>query len=239
VKDFGRIRRGGASPFKVDCSHLKDATTRALCRSFADNQACKVFPALRKITGIHLERLCPTITYTIYDRDNWPTATVAGRMSIECRIDYLAEHALASRAKSAIGPYELHEILHQYQMADETLREQTVSHPLFSSSMREAERAVGDMQAYDRGITRMHHGIPNLRTALDQAMIAPTDRCRMAQSIIEEDLYLHDAKNVYQFYRKLATGSVRNAAGRLTVMLNTLSGDTAKQVLLEHGCEFP
>jgi hypothetical protein len=223
--------------FKVDCSHLKDATTRALCRPFADNQACKVLPAYRKITGIHVERLCPTIVYAMYDRDNWPNVSAAGGVSIECRIDYLAEHALAPHAKSAIGPYEVHEILHQYQMADETLRELTVSHPLFSSSMLEAERAVGDMQAYDLGITRMEHGIPNLRTALDQATIAPTDRCRMAQSLIEEDLYLHDAKNVYRFYRRLENGPVRNAARQLSAMLNTVSGGTAKEFLLAHGCE--
>ena len=41
---------------------------------FAANQACKVFPAYRKITGIKLEQRCPTITYTIYDQDNFPHA---------------------------------------------------------------------------------------------------------------------------------------------------------------------
>jgi hypothetical protein len=223
--------------FKVDCSYLKDAATKALCGPFADNQACKVFPAYRKITNIYVEQLCPTIIYTIYDRDNWPNVGAGGGISIECRIDYLAEYALVPHAKSAIGPYEVHEILHQYQMADETLAELTAFHPLFSSSMLEAEREVGDTQAYELGITRMKDDIGSLRTALDQATIAPANRCRMAQIVIEKNLYLHNAKNVYQFYRRLANGPVRNATSRLSAMLNTLAGGTAKQFLRAHGCE--
>ena len=159
-------------------------------------------------------------------------------MSIECRIDYLAEYALAPHFKSAIGPYEVHEILHQYQMADATLAGLTALHPLFSSSMLEAEREVGDTQAYKQGIARMMDGIRDLRTALDQATIAPADRCRLAQSVVEEDLYLNDTENVYQFYRGLANGSEHDATSRLSAMLNTLSGGTAKQFLLSHGCEI-
>ena len=223
--------------FKVDCSRLKDQATKALCGPFADNQACKVFPAYRKITSMQVERRCSTITYTIYDSDNWPNVNAAGGMSIECRIEYLAEYALAPYAKSVIGPYEVHEILHQYQMADGTLEELTAFHPLFSSSMLEAEREIDDTQAYELGITQMRDEIDILRTELDEATIAPADRCRMAQSVIEKDLYLHDAKNVYQFYRGLANDQMRDASSRLSAMLNALSRGTAKPFLLAHGCE--
>jgi hypothetical protein len=68
--------------FVVDCSHVKDAATRQLCSPFIANQACKVFPAYRKITGIRLEQRCPTITYTIYDKDNFPHAGGAGDLFI-------------------------------------------------------------------------------------------------------------------------------------------------------------
>jgi hypothetical protein len=66
----------GAEPlpvtFQVDCSAVADPANRALCRPFAQNQACKVFPAYRKITGIHMEDSCPVFKYTIYDKDKWP-----------------------------------------------------------------------------------------------------------------------------------------------------------------------
>jgi len=38
--------------------------------------------------------------------------------------------------------------------------------------------------------------------------------------------------------RGLANGPVRNATSRLSAILNTLSGGTAKQFLREHGCEI-
>jgi hypothetical protein len=59
----------------------------------------------------------------------------------------------------------------------------------------------------------------------------------MAQAVVEEDLYLRNVKNVYQFYRRLANGAGRNATTRLSAILNELSGGTAKQFLREHGCE--
>jgi hypothetical protein len=220
-----------------DCRRTCRRREKDTQHSFAEQQACKVFPAYRKITGIDVERLCPEIVYTLYERSNWPNGSTAGGLSLECRVDYLAEYALSPHAKSAIGPYEVHEILHQYQMADETLEELTTFHPLFASSMLEVEREIGDMETYQVGIARMKDGFRNLRTALDQATIAPTDRCRMAQTVIEEDLYLHNTKNVYQFYRMLANDTVGNATSRLSAMLNTLSGGSAKQFMLAHGCE--
>src|SRR5580704_4175145 len=54
-----------AVTFKVDCSHVRDPAARAQCRPFIENQACKVFPAYRRITGINLEKPCPEIVYTI------------------------------------------------------------------------------------------------------------------------------------------------------------------------------
>ncbi len=223
---------------RVDCSHLKDSATKDLCGRFAENQTCKVLLAYRKITGIHVERRCPTVTYTIYDRHNWPNVNAAGGMSVECRVDYLAEYALQPNARSAIGPYEVHEILHQYQMADETLDELTAFHPLFSSSMLEAEREVGDMRAYQLGIAQMKDDSRNLRSERDEIANPPAYRCSEAQAVVEEGLYLQDSKNVYQFYRLLANGPVRNPMSRLSAMLNTLSGGAAKAFLLAHGCQM-
>jgi hypothetical protein len=127
--------------FKIDCSKLKDPAAKALCKPFIENQACKLFPAYRKITGIKLEDRCRMINYTIYDRDNWPHSG-AGGMSFNCQIDYMAQYAFQNRPK-ALGPYDEHEILHHYRMSHKVLDRLTAAHPLFESSMLEAEREIG------------------------------------------------------------------------------------------------
>jgi hypothetical protein len=222
--------------FKIDCSHLEESATRNLCVPFAENQACKVFPVYRKITGIDVERLCPTIIYTLYDRSNWPYS-VAGGISFRCRIDELAEYALRSNEKSAIGPHEVHEILHQYQMAHKTLDQVTAFHPLFSSSMLEAERELGNSEAYEMGYGRLKREIQGMQTSLGNATIQAVDRCRIAQAVIEEGLYLQDKSNVYQFYRTLADSAGRNPADQISAMLNASSAGRARPFLLAHGCE--
>ena len=40
--------------FEIDCSHVADPAARNLCKAFIENQACKIFPAYREITGIKL-----------------------------------------------------------------------------------------------------------------------------------------------------------------------------------------
>lgn len=62
----------------VDCTHVKDAATLQPCGAFTANQACKVFPAYRNITGIKAEERCPMIPYTIYDKDKFPHAGAGG-----------------------------------------------------------------------------------------------------------------------------------------------------------------
>jgi hypothetical protein len=222
--------------FKIDCSHLEDPAIRKLCGPFGENQACKVFPAYRKITGIDVERFCSTVSYTLYDRSNWPYGP-AGGVSFRCRIDQLAEYALLSNAKSAIGPHEFHEMLHQYQMAHKTLGQLTAFHPLFSSSMLEAMRELGESEAYELGYGRLRRDIQRMQTSLDKGTIKATNMCRIAQAVVEEGLYLRDRNNVYKFYRALANGAGRDPAEQMSAMLNALSGGAVRQFLLTHGCE--
>jgi hypothetical protein len=222
--------------FKIDCSHLEGPKVKELCRSFAEIQACKVFPAYQKITGIHVEVLCHTIRYTLYDRANWPHGA-AGGISLRCRIDQLAEYALRLNAKSAIGPHEVHEILHQYQMAHKTLKQLTALHPLFSSSMLEAERELGDSEAYASGYARLKRELQYMRTWLNKGTIKTAATCRTAQAVVEGRLYLQDRNKVYQFYRALANRSESDPADQMNVVLNFLSGGTVKQFLLKHGCK--
>src|SRR5262249_33298001 len=127
--------------FQVDCSHLTDPASKQLCRPFIENQACKVFPAYRKITGIKLEDKCTSILFTIYQDSNWPHPKGEGGLALNCAVDYLEQYSVKFRKDSKIGPYDVHELLHEYQL---TLGPLPSVHPLFSSGMAEATRAVGD-----------------------------------------------------------------------------------------------
>jgi len=219
--------------FVIDCSHVKDAATRQLCAPFIANQACKVLPAYRKITGIRLEQRCPTITYTIYDKDNFPHSG-AGGMSYSCQIDHMAQYALLQWAHSKIGPYEVHEILHHYQMTSRELAAMTAGHVLFRSSMNEAIREVGDSASYDSFLAVWKRDIPQMRARLQNEGI-----CNLARSVIEGELYLQDSKNVYRFYSKLAPIVPKNPIdreARFNAMLNDVAGGKAKEFLTTYGC---
>ena len=135
--------------FQVDCSHLTDPASKQLCRPFIENQACKVFPAYRKITGIKLEDKCTSILFTIYQDSNWPHPKGEGGLALNCAVDYLEQYSVKFRKDSKIGPYDVHELLHEYQL---TLGPLPSVHPLFSSGMAEATRAVGDDEQYQTDI---------------------------------------------------------------------------------------
>jgi len=225
--------------FVVDCSHVKDAATRQLCGPFAANQACRVSPAYRRITGIKLEQRCPTITYTIYDQDNFPHAGGAGGMSYKCQIDHMAQYALQQWAHSKIGPYEAHEILHHYQMTSKELAALTAAHPLFESSIVEVQGEVGDNVQHDRFLQSLKDEIPLLRAMFEKGTIKPSDQCKLARTIIEGELYLENRKNVYLFYSKLASVAPKDPAdreARYDAMLNDVAGGKAKDFLTTHGC---
>lgn len=124
--------------FQVDCSRVAELQTRALCWSFAENQACRVSPAYRKITGIHLEESCPVFKYAIYDKDKWPYLnTNDGGFARRCGSEILTDFSL--RNSSDIGPIDVHEILRVYQ---EALGALPYSHILFGPSMIEARRMI-------------------------------------------------------------------------------------------------
>src|SRR5579863_2865278 len=117
--------------FTADCSHVKDPDTKQLCGAFLENQACKVSPAYRKITGIHLEDRCPSIQYNIYDKENWPYPNNKGEAGLagKCVITLMTDYSL--KVKSDIGPYDLHELLHEYQYLVGPFIDE---HPFFGST---------------------------------------------------------------------------------------------------------
>jgi hypothetical protein len=144
----------------------------------------------------------------------------------------MLQYALQPSMHSQLGPYDVHEILHHYQMTSNELAGMTAVHPLFETSMLEAKREVGDNVSYESSLAALKAELPRLREQLK-------DRCKLARAVIEDALYLQDDKNVYQFYNKLAPVAPRNSSDReakFNAMLNDVSGGNAKEFLTTHGC---
>jgi hypothetical protein len=225
--------------FEVDCSHVKDAADRQLCRPFIENQACKVFPIYRRITGIKLEQDCPSIKFTIYEDDNWPNPRGEGGLATHCKVDYLVKYGLKARANSPLGPYDVHELLHEYQFS---LGPLPSMHPLFSSSMAEAERSLGDTAQYQRDTRNMQSEAQRLKDELENGKYKGSPKeCSLAQAQVEESLYLENPKLVEMFYLKLppAKGnSQQERDARFNRMFYTVSSANAevKKMLTDHGC---
>jgi hypothetical protein len=225
--------------FVVDCSRVKDAADRQLCEPFIVNQACKIAPAYLKITGVKLDHRCQVLTYTIYDQDNFPHPGGPGGLSYRCRIDYLAEHALRPYARSNVGPYDTHELLHHYQMTIPVLTDITGMHVLFGPSMAEAQGLIGDAVTHERTLGRIRSEPAQWRADLAGGKVGPAARCRAARAIIESELYAADAKNVYEFYRRLASIVPLNIGDRAAgydAVLDDVAGGKAKAFLSAHGC---
>jgi hypothetical protein len=196
---------------QIDCSHLSDSAAKALCRPFIENQACKVFPAYRKITGIKLEDTCKSIKFTIYEDSNWPHPQGEGGLALNCAVDYLAKYSLQAHPNSKIGPYDVHELLHEYQIALGALPD---AHVLFSSSMAEAMKEIGAANDYARAMKDMQEEAPRLEQELRDGKITGGKQCAVAETQVEESLYIANSRSVYAYYRKLATSKNPSQADR-------------------------
>lgn len=224
--------------FQIDCSHVKAPADKELCHPFIQNQACKVFPAYRKITGINLENTCKSIKFTIYDDDNWPHPKGEGGLALNCGVDYLAKYSLQAHPRSKIGPYDVHELLHEYQIALGALPD---AHVLFSSSMAEALKEIGETDEYNRSMQNIKAEAPRLKQELQDGKIPEPKRCPVAETQIEETLYLENSGSVYAFYRKLTISrnpSQADRQARFDRMFYIVSGPKpeVKKFLLDSGC---
>jgi len=223
---------------QIDCSHLKDAATKQLCRPFIQNQACRVFPAYRKITGINLEDTCKSIRFTIYDDDNWPHPKGEGGLAGNCAVDYLAKYSLHGHPNAKMGPYDVHELLHEYQLALGAL---PAMHVLFSSSMAEAMHEIGETEDYERAMKNMKEESLRLEQDLSNGKITGPKECTLAESQVEESLYIENSRSVYAFYRKLVVSRNPNQTdreARFNRMFYLVSGPKpeVRKFLLDHGC---
>lgn len=225
--------------FQIDCSHLHDVATRQLCRPFIENQACKVFPAYRKITGIKLEETCPSIKFNIYEDDNWPHPKGEGGLALHCAVDYLEKYSVTFRKDWAQGPYDVHELLHEYQMALGALPSM---HPLFGSSMAEAMREIGDAEEYQLRIKQMRSESQRLHDELANGKYKSDPKeCSIAQTQVEESLYLENPRLVSMFYLKLPAANGNSQAerdarfNRMFYVVSSAKPDV-KKFLTDHGC---
>lgn len=227
--------------FQVDCSNLKDPATQQLCRPFIENQACKVFPAYRKITGIKLEDKCKAVKFTIYEESNWPHPPGEGGLALDCAVDYLAKYSVQSHPNTQFGPYDVHELLHEYQSA---LGPLPSMHPLFASSMAEAARALGDDQQYQLDIKRIRAESQRLHDELASGKYKRDPKeCSIAQAQVEERLYLENPKLASVYYLKLppAQGnsqSDRNARFNRMFVVVASANPEIKKFLTDHCGKF-
>ena len=225
--------------FKIDCSHLENPATRQLCRPFIENQACKVFPAYRRITGIKLEDTCKSVKFTIYQDNNWPHPRGEGGLALHCSVDYLEQYSVKFRKDSKIGPYDVHELLHEYQIA---LGPLPSMHPLFSSSMAEATKAVGDDEQYQRELKNMQNESKRLHDELESGKYASAaNQCSIAQTAVEESLYLENSRLLPMFYLKLPptkgnSQTERDARFDRMFFVVSSANPGVKKLLVEHGC---
>jgi hypothetical protein len=232
---------GGRLPviFQIDCSNVADPHAKALCPVFLRNQACRVFPAYRQITGIRMEQFCPSLTYTIYDQDKWPEqGGEAGGLALRCAVHYMTQYSVGSTSSAPFGPYDTHEILHEYH---EALGAIPYQHILFSVSQPEVMRLVGDTAAYDKAIARMKQEVSTFdqRSQMLAQRGGTIDQCVLAEVQVEEQLYLADRRNVYRFYQALGparSNSQADREARFNRMYDKVSGGRVRAFLLAHGC---
>ncbi len=223
--------------FKADCSHVKDAAQKRLCEPFIENQACKVFPAYRKITGIKLEEKCPSIQYNIYEKEDWPYPNNKGEGGLagKCEITLMTDYSL--KVRSQIGPYDLHELLHEYQWVVGPFPSE---HPFFDPTQAEAAREIGDPEASQAYITRMKHELQEVDDYFGKHNAPSNKDCEMAQLYIQNNLYLEDPRSVHAFYLKLgavpSTKTRTELQARVNRMFYIVSSGKAKEFLLAHGC---
>lgn len=222
-------------PFHIDCTQISDPATKQLCGPFIENQACKISPAYRSITGIHLEDRCKVIEYTLYDPDKWPhKGGDAGGIGGGCKVELISKYSVLP--KSSIGPYDVHELLHVYHT---DLGALPYVHILFGSSMLEARRLAGDTEGYTQGLERLKTDTQNIEERFRQRKIPPEKRCVLAEVELEQSLYLENPKVVYEYYRKLVRSREKDQADRLARfnrMFDAVSGGKARKYLLDHGC---
>jgi len=222
--------------FQIDCLHVADVAAQRLCRPFLENTACKVFPAYRSMTAINLEETCPSIKYTIYDRQSWPhRGGEAGGLTLKCAVEYLVDYSV--KMTSQIGPYDVHELLHVYHSVLGALPS---PHVLFGPSMTEAARKIGDVKGYDVRLAQMQEEVRTFEERFARAAArSPAIKCRLAQGQNEATLYLENSQSVYAFYRKVARSrnpSQADRDARFNRMYNIVSGGKARQFLIDHGC---
>lgn len=223
--------------FAADCSHVNDAASKQLCGAFLQNQACKVFPAYRKITGIHLEDKCPSIQYNIYEKENWPYPNPKGEGGLagKCVITIMADYSV--NVKSKIGPYDLHEILHEYEFVDGPFIDE---HPFFDPLQTEAAREIGDASGSQAYLARVKDEARQFGNSLADHDPVSEKNCVAAEKYMETTLYLEDSRNAYVYYLKLsplpAKWTRADLAARVNRMFNVVSSGKAREFLLDHGC---
>lgn len=218
--------------FLADCTRVLSITQKPLCEKFLNNQACRVAPSYEALTGIDLSVMCASITYRIYDQKLWPFFS-RGARSLPCEIDALTEYSIDNEIFSEIGPHEAHEMLHQFQFASEKLAGLTIKHPLFLTSMMEAEKRSGAISVYQKLSKRLQRAYSNKITAFLSETKDKSDICMRNLNSVEALAYSLDPDFISKIYI-----DIKNVSGTLSVfaladLLDGASSGAFRSILTE------
>ncbi|MGD9804487.1 MAG: hypothetical protein AB7E80_13875 [Hyphomicrobiaceae bacterium] len=227
--------------FVADCSRLGSAATRALCATFIENQACRVYPTYRRLTGIDIAPRCRRIKCIIHDLSSAPGGRDFGGMAKGCEVAFMAKYAIDLRKDSPIGPHEVHELLHHFRMSSSALKPLTHGHALFGSSMAEAISQLGDHTTYAQDLKRLRTEADRIEKKLEAPPWPPahSTRCRLARLVVESRVYLERPETIATIYRAAAARPTdeRDEAGRwLNRLLADIGGPTGRALLASNGC---
>ena len=139
--------------------------------------------------------------------------------------------------KSKIGPYDLHEILHEYEFVDGPFIDE---HPFFDPLQTEAAREIGDASGSQAYLARVKDEAKQFGNSLADHEPVSEKNCVAAEKYMETTLYLEDSRNAYVYYLKLsplpAKWTRADLAARVNRMFNVVSSGKAREFLLDHGC---
>ncbi len=196
-------------------------------------------PVTFQIDCSHLTDLATKQLCHPFKDATWPHPKGEGGLALNCAVDYLAQYSVKFRANSKLGPYDVHELLHEYQFALGALPSM---HPLFASSMAEASRRIGDDEQYQRDIKQMRAESQRLHDELMAGKYASLpNQCSIAQTQVEESLYLENSRLLPMYYLKLPPSKGNSPAerdARFNRMFYVVSSarPEIKTFLTEHGC---
>ena len=105
----------------------------------------------------------------------------------------------------------------------------------------EAIRAIGDKQTYARRMRTIRDETVSLEKAFQDGKVTPANRCKLANTLFDETLYLKNTAIVSEYYAWLLQHPEKgkeSPQARFNRMFNAVSKGEARAFLAAHGCDI-